>query len=154
MSILLSDLSPKAREQIAAKLAVEEVKRLSEKSKAENKYHAEKVKTVLADGTPYTFASRKEYKRYEYLLTLERIGEISDLELQKKYLLIPKQELSDGSKMRPVSYVADFTYKDKDGNIRVEDVKGYADQQSAAYRIFRIKAKLMKYIHGIEVKEV
>lgn len=153
MAISLSDLSPNARNQIAAKLSVEEVRRLSEQKK-QNKYHAEKVETFLDDGTPYTFASRKEYKRYEYLLTLKRLGEISNLKLQVKYNLIPKQEMSDGTKLKPVSYVADFVYETKDGKTVIEDVKGYKDPQSAAYRVFRIKVKLMRFIHGLEVKEV
>ena len=152
MAISLTDLSPKAREQIAAKLAIDEAKKIN--ASKQNKYKAEKVETYLEDGTPYTFASRKECRRYEYLLTLKRLGEISDLELQKKYLLIPKQEMSDGSKLKPVSYVADFVYKDKNGTTIVEDVKGYKDPQSAAYKVFRIKVKLMKFVHGIEVKEV
>ena len=158
MGISLSDLSPKAREQVAAKLAIEQVKRAKQvqqpKPSKQSKYHAEKVETTLEDGTPFTFASRKEYQRYQHLLMLKRCGEISDLRVQVKYQLVPSQKLSDGKRMRGIDYIADFVYRDKDGNERVEDVKGYRDSASAAYRVFKLKAKLMKFFHNIEIAEV
>ena len=153
MAISLSDLSPKAREQIAAKLAVEEAKKIhAEKRAGANKYHAEKVETVLEDGTLYTFASRKEAERYEYLLSLQRLGEISDLQLQVPYELIPKQKRSDNRTEKACRYLADFVYKDKDGNTVVEDTKGYKKGQ--AYAVFTIKRKLMLKVYGISIMEV
>jgi hypothetical protein len=45
-------------------------------------------------------------------------------------------------------YYADFVYKDADGNVVVEDAKG---MKTEAYKI---KRKLMLWVHGIKVIEV
>lgn len=111
-----------------------------------NKY---KSKKAMVNGI--LFDSRKEASRYVYLKQQEKAGLISDLELQKKFVLIPKQ--TDGKKTveRECAYYADFVYI-KDGETIVEDVKGYRNGQ--AYALFTIKRKLMLYVHGIRVKEV
>ena len=49
---------------------------------------------------------------------------------------------------RPVDYIADFVYRDKDGNEVVEDVKGVRT------RVYVIKRKLMLWRHGIRIREV
>ena len=36
----------------------------------------------------------------------------------------------------------------------VEDVKGYNDPKSAAYKLYTVKRKLMLLIHGITIKEI
>lgn len=103
-----------------------------------SKYRAQKVQV---DGI--TFDSKKEARRYCELRLLERAGEIRDLELQKKYELIPKQ-----GKERPVHYIADFVYKDKKGAEVVEDTKGVRTPD------YIIKRKLMLWVHGITIHEV
>ena len=102
-----------------------------------NKYGARKM-TAL-DGQK--FDSVKEYHRYGMLRLLERAGKISDLKRQVKYELIPKQEGE-----RACSYIADFTYYE-DGKLVVEDCKGF---RTDAYKI---KKKLMLWVHGIKIKE-
>ena len=112
-----------------------------------NKYNAQKCEI---NGSVYD--SRKEAHRYQVLLLLQKSGQISDLERQKKYILIPTQRDGDGKLIeREIAYVADFVYKEN-GKEVVEDVKGY--KEGAAYRIFAIKRKLMLYIHGIRIREV
>jgi hypothetical protein len=69
-----------------------------------------------------------------------RAGRISDLKRQVKYELIPKQ---DGE--RACYYVADFTYYEN-GNLVVEDCKGYQTE------VFRLKKKLMLWVHGIRIR--
>lgn len=96
---------------------------------------------TVVDGI--TFDSKKEAKRYRELKLLERGKEISELELQVSYELIPKQKGE-----RSVSYIADFRYKDRDGEVVVEDAKGVRTQ------VFIIKKKLMLWVHGIRIKEV
>ena len=59
------------------------------KQKTNNKYHNEKV---VVDGI--RFDSIKEAKRYRELNLLVRAGEISDLELQKEFVLIPNQYIN------------------------------------------------------------
>lgn len=87
------------------------------------------------------FDSVKEYHRYGCLRLLERAGAISNLRRQVKYELIPKQ-----AGERACNYIADFTYI-QDGKLVVEDVKGV---KTDAYKI---KKKLMLWVHGIRIKE-
>ena len=112
--------------------------------------------------------SRKEAGRCNQLHFLQMAHEISELEVQKKYILIPAQRESSSEvykrgpkKGQPkegkvieqeCSYYADFDYIEKDGTHVVEDVKGYKDGQ--AYAMFKIKRKLMLYIHGIRIREI
>ncbi len=97
------------------------------------------------------FASRKEANRYTELKLLERAGEISNLELQKEYILIPKQYITVNGKKkfaeRECKYIADFVYKEN-GETVVEDTKGFRTEK------YRIKRKLMLYVHGIQIREV
>lgn len=123
-----------------------------------SKYGAKKV---TVDGL--TFDSKKEANRYRELKILEKIGEITNLQMQVKYVLIPAQREPDtvGKRggiikgkliEREVSYIADFVYTDVNGNRVVEDVKGY--RGGGAYEIFKIKRKLMLYVHGIKIIEI
>jgi hypothetical protein len=93
------------------------------------------------------FDSRKEALRYRDLELLLHAGEINDLELQVHFELIPAQNWGV-RKERAVEYVADFVYRDNTGNKVVEDVKGYRAKE------YIIKRKLMKHLHGIEIREV
>lgn len=102
-----------------------------------NKYGARKVKSP--DGQ--VFDSQKEYNRWDVLRLLERAGKISDLKRQVGFELIPKQ---NGE--RACSYIADFTYW-KDGQYVVEDCKGYRTEG------YKIKRKLMLWVHGIKIHE-
>jgi len=98
------------------------------------------------------YASKKEYYRSNELKLLQRAGEISNLKEQVPYELIPAQfEVVNGKKKcieRSVKYIADFQYIDKDGNLVVEDTKGYRTE------VYKIKRKLMLYVHGIKIREI
>ena len=87
------------------------------------------------------FDSVKEYHRWGCLRLLERAGAISDLKRQVKYEMIPKQ-IGE----RACSYIADFTYM-QDGKLVVEDCKGMKTD------VYKIKKKLMLWVHGIRIKE-
>ena len=102
-----------------------------------NKYGARRVRTL--DGQ--VFDSQREYYRWCELRLLERAGIISGLQRQVKYELIPKQ---DGE--RACTYVADFVYYE-DGKLVVEDSKGHKTEA------YKIKKKLMLWVHGIKIKE-
>lgn len=113
------------------------------------------------------FDSRKEAQRYWELKLLQRAGQISDLQLQKEFELIPAQyetyprygktgkRLQDGKRCieKSCTYKADFAYM-KDGQLVVEDTKGYRDPASAGYAKFVIKRKLMLWRYGIKIIEV
>lgn len=79
-----------------------------------------------------TFDSMAEMKRYHELKFLEQAGEITDLELQPKFLLIPKTKQGG----RAVYYYADFKYI-KDGKTIYEDVKGFKTD------VYKLKKKLL-----------
>ena len=127
-------------------------------------------RTVCIDGIE--FQSAKEGTRYSELKLLQKAGQISDLEMQKVYELIPAQyktvETGEfykrGEKKgqpktkqicleQSVVYKADFVYKEN-GKLVVEDVKGFRDPASATYAKFVLKRKMMLYFHGIKIKEV
>ena len=121
---------------------------------AKSKYHSKKVSN--SNGK---FDSVREYRRYLTLRSLEAIGDIECLERQVKYVLIPAQREPDtigkrgGIKKgkvieRECTYIADFRYYDnKRGCIVVEDCKGFRTKD------YKIKKKLMLYMHGIRVEE-
>lgn len=107
-----------------------------------SKYHAKKT---CVDGI--TFDSRKEADRYIVLKGMEEDGSIDGLRRQVRYELIPAFDV-DGKHYRPVYYVADFVYMDKEtGDDVVEDVKG---MRTDAYRL---KSKLFARRYGISIKE-
>lgn len=118
-----------------------------------SKYHSRKI---TRDGI--TFDSIKEYQRYSELLLLQRAGAITDLQRQVKYVLLPAQyrpmfdrkahKWKDRCVEREVCYIADFVFKDSDGVVHVEDVKGVRTKD------YILKRKMMLYIHNIQIEEV
>lgn len=90
------------------------------------------------------FASKKEARRSQELELLVKAGEISHLERQVKFELIPKQEGE-----RAVSYVADFVYRMGKARI-VEDTKSESTRKNREYVI---KRKLMLYHRNIRILE-
>lgn len=117
-----------------------------------------KNKKTVVDGI--TFDSKREARRWQELKLAESAGAIGDLERQVKFELIPVQREPDtiGPKggikpgkvlERKVEYIADFVYMDlHTGEKVVEDTKGMRTPE------YRIKRKLMLYVHGIRVREI
>lgn len=107
-----------------------------------SKYHAKK--TTVDD---IIFDSKREADRYLVLKGMEEDGVIEDLRRQVRYELVPAFDV-DGRHYRPVFYVADFVYMDKEaGKEVVEDVKGMRTD------VYRLKSKLFARRYGISVKE-
>ena len=102
------------------------------------------------------FDSIKELNRYKELKALQELGVIKGLGTQRTFVLTePGKRSPDGKAIIPVKYVADFVYTDAEtGKTVVEDVKGYRKANDSAYRIFRIKQKMMYDKFGIWIKEV
>ena len=103
--------------------------------------HKYGAKKTTVDGI--VFPSKKEAAHYQKLKMMEKAGEIYDLELQPTFELVPKE----GSH-RAVKYVADFRYKDKQGNVIICDVKGMRTP------VYKLKKRLMKHVHNIDILEV
>lgn len=102
-------------------------------------------KVALLDG--FILDSKREARRWGELQLLERAGQITHLQRQIKFVLIPAGRYPSGKSMRETAYIADFTYWE--GGARVcEDAKGFKTPE------YRIKRKLMFTVHGIEVIEV
>ncbi|MDE3023567.1 MAG: DUF1064 domain-containing protein [Pseudomonadota bacterium] len=98
-------------------------------------------KPVVVDNI--RFASMREAAHYEKLRLLQKAGAISDLRLQVRYELLPRQDGEQG-----VAYVADFVYLDSRGVERVQDVKGVRNP------VYVIKRKMMLFFHKIRIEEV
>lgn len=106
-----------------------------------NKFNAKKTEI---DGI--VFHSRKEAARYSQLKLYEKGGLITNLRLQVSYELIPKLVIN-GKTERAIKYIADFVYYDTVHKCEiVEDVKGMITD------VFKLKYRLMKLIHGIDIK--
>lgn len=69
------------------------------------------------------FASKAEARRYGELKLLERLGEISHLELQPAFKLAVDGRPVQFRGGRQAKYIADFAYWDGEKRV-VEDVKG------------------------------
>ena len=100
-----------------------------------SKYHARRTQV---DG--HWFDSAKEAARYRALRLLEQAGAIHDLELQPAYPMRVNGRLI-------CTYRADFRYVEDGRVLIVEDVKGVKTP------VYRLKAKLLQALYGIEVRE-
>ena len=111
-----------------------------------NKYHARKT---VRDGI--VFDSKREADRWQELKLLLAAGEIKNLQRQVEYELIPpqKREWRGDYSERAVMYIADFVYL-RGGRLVVEDVKSPVTKTPD----YRIKRKLMRWVHGIHISEV
>ena len=127
------------------------------------KYGNSKIKNTYG-----TFDSQLEFARFVFLSNRQKEGEISGLRRQVEYLLIPAQygteirhlKTKDKEERvlleRPCSYIADCVYE-RNGKTIVEDCKGedkkYKGKRfSTETAAFKIKKKLMLYIHNIQIK--
>jgi len=115
---------------------------ITEEKQKQSKY---KNKKVVIDGIK--FDSQKEANRYVELKLMEDTDYIKDLELQKKFELIPKYEIN-GRKVRAMNYICDFYYYDVlNKKYIVEDVKGMKTQ------VYKLKKKMFEYKYKIEIIE-
>ena len=112
-----------------------------------NKYYNRHVRT--SDGIVHD--SQREANRWIELKLLERAGQITNLNRQVKFVLIPKQVEYIGKKVKVLemecSYIADFVYQEN-GQTVVEDTKGVRTKD------YIIKRKLLLWVHGIRIREV
>ena len=113
---------------------------LALRSKKANKYHAKRTGT---------HASQKEHGRAGQLKLMLAAGLITELKEQVPFVLIPAQRDEEGNLLeRACSYIADFVYRDSNGNMVVEDTQGFKTPE------YKIKRKLMLSVHGIRIKEI
>jgi hypothetical protein len=132
--ITLDHLGPEARRQAQASLIAQAG---PEQPRQANKYHAV---ATLVDGL--RFDSKVEAGRYGELCLLQRAGVIRNLTIHRRYPLEVNGVLA-------ATYEADFVYERDEISV-VEDVKSTPTRT----REYRIKKKLMKAIHGLDIREV
>ncbi len=102
------------------------------------------VKSKYGNRKTKGFDSAKEWRRNQELEALQRAGEISELNRQVPFVLMPSFALPDKTTIqgfrtvREIRYIADFTYRLKDGTRIIEDVKGMQTD------VFKIKRKLLE----------
>jgi hypothetical protein len=89
------------------------------------------------------YASKREAAYAVKLDSLQRAGVIRELREQHRIVLVP----GDG-KLRPIVYIADFTYIDADGQFHVVDAKGFKTP------VYRLKKRMAALLLHIEIEEV
>lgn len=135
MIIKFDQLPERYQKQITERMALD--------PPAKSKYRARKT-TVNG----ITFDSKKEADRYVVLLDALAAGEITNLKLQHQFTLVEGFKTTHGEAVRPVKYVADFTYITKAGErFVIEDVKGIRTKE------YLIKKKLMAE-KGLTITEI
>lgn len=139
MGVNVSDLPPKAQEQVFRKMQ-------AQKQEKQRKYHNQPCEV---DGVK--FDSQKEARRYRELMALLGAGKIRDLKLQPQFTLQESYKTPEGKRVQAIRYVADFSYFDCDlDKDVVEDVKSKATKT----RVYEMKRKLLLERFGIEIREV
>ncbi len=97
----LADLPANMQKQAAAKLCGEKQAVAAKRSKYNN------IKETVSD---IVFDSKKEARRYSYLMRAVEQGIICDLRLQHDFTLQEAYTKPDGERVRAIRYKADFTY--------------------------------------------
>lgn len=164
MGISVSDLSPKYHAQVMKKYMEQQARRgissaaaVQSPTKAQ-KYHNAPTERVTVSGCVLRFDSRKEARRYDFLLLRLNAGEIRDLRLQVDFTLQEAYTDTEGKRNRAIRYKADFTYMERDDKdwrceswrLVVEDVKS----RGTTTQKYAIKKKLLKDRFGIDITEV
>jgi hypothetical protein len=89
------------------------------------------------------FRSLIERQRYRELKLRQHAGDISDLKIHTRWKLAVQGILI-------ATYEDDFNYLDAQGRLVVEDVKS----EATVTPLYKMKSKLMKACHNIDVIEV
>jgi hypothetical protein len=113
-----------------------------------NKFNAKKVKD---DG--YTFDSKAEHRRYCVLKLRQKAGEIACLEVHPRF----KIKVND---VLICQYTADTRYlefrpdpNNPERQVTHEVVEDVKSEPTRKKRDYRLTKKLMKAVHGIEIRE-
>ena len=101
-----------------------------------------KYRNVKTEVNGIVFDSKKEARRYQDLLYLQRAGKITNLELQPVF-----RAMVEGVKI--CDYRADFRYTDvESGKSVTEDVKSIATKTP----VFNLKKRLIEALYKIEIQ--
>lgn len=129
-----------------------------------NKQNNRKYKNVKVEVDGILFDSKKEMNRYLFLKNAENRGEITNLQRQVRFELIPsiketyiehlktKDKVKTRTVQLAITYTADFKYE-KDGVAIVEDVKA-SPILASLDKTFLIKEKLFRWKFGYSIKRI
>ena len=104
-----------------------------------------KYRNIKVEVDGIKFASKLESNIYKELKLLKKAKQC-DFSLQPKYELQPRFKFN-GKVIRPINYIADFNIIKNNINY-VVDTKGFETVE------FKIKCKMMLYVHNIEVIKI
>lgn len=124
---------------------------LCAKPAADPKKKTPKYNNIKTEKDGLKFDSKKEERRYNTLISMQKHGIISDLRMQVVFELAPSVKFAAEPRAKaPLRYIADFVYL-HNGKQIVEDVKSPATRKKDTYRM---KKHLMMSVHRIEIIEV
>ena len=112
-------------------------------SRAKVAKNASKYKNRKVERNGAQYDSKKEAARGAVLELKQRMGEVSELTRQVKFVLqesfkMPSKKTKQGFEtIKEIAYIADFTYF-MGGKFYIEDVKGYNTPE------YKIKAKMLR----------
>lgn len=135
-----ADMPPRMRELYARQRRPE----AADATRKAAKYHSQPTERAGV-----RFASQKEARRYDELMTMLRRGIITDLRLQPQFTLQESYVTETGERVRAIRYTADFSYC-LGGQLVVEDVKSRATRTKEYLR----NRKLVRAKFGIDIQEV
>lgn len=91
---------------------------------------------LLNENDIVKFDSEAESKRHRFLRKLEKEGRIAAISVHQSFTIMNDFTNAAGKRFGELVYEADFVYRDSEGKVHVEDVKGAATDD------FRIKRRL------------
>ena len=94
------------------------------------------------------FDSKDEMLYYQHLQNLQQLGIVKSFERQVRIELIPALTTFDGSKQRPIHYIADFWVAYSSGYQTYVEVKGFANPTDL------LKRKLYHYWSSKQEKQI
>ena len=97
-----------------------------------------KYNNKKAEAYGFKWDSQMELEYYEYILELQKQGQVTNIERQVTFTLQDGFEFQ-GKKIRPITYKADFVITYSDGKEIVWDVKGQI------LEVFKLKVKLLRF---------
>ncbi|MCI2105419.1 MAG: DUF1064 domain-containing protein [Intestinimonas sp.] len=174
MAINVSDLPPEYQAQAFRKWKAQQCRETPSQqmdvgAPPNTKYHNKPTERITPSGAVLRFQSRKEARRYDYLIRLEQIGQIRDLRLQVDFTLQEAYTDTEGRRVRAIRYKADFTYYRPPGTAGTGSHAAYWAEQSGApwvlvvedaksrptkTKTYAMKRKMLKDRFGLDIVEV
>lgn len=142
-AVSVMELPPKYQRQALDKLLKQQADELQRAAQANAKAQKESLR----------FDSEEKAARFEQLYIMQESGQIRDLRMKMEFTLQPAYITPAGVHIRPIRFIADFTYWRRSGEeweYVVEAVKG----KSTMTKTYRMKKEMMDDRLGLTIEEV